>query len=91
MTASEEIKVKLQSASLSEFEVALWENVVGNLPENMRKDILDVFNASVDGVRILTDNLVAKTQALKSGDIKQWGKVLEGDKSIIENTSGYVI
>ncbi len=83
MTTEESIKEKLQSASLSEYEMSLWEGVVKSLPENMLQDILEVFNVSPEATRTLTDNLVVKTDALKSGDIREWEKVLENDKAII--------
>lgn len=83
MNSDETIKNKLLAASLSESEMALWERTLGNMDENMKIDVLSAFNVTPDGVRILTDNLVVKTQALNSGDIKEWERVLEGDKAII--------
>jgi hypothetical protein len=85
MTTEEIIKDKLKFASLSEYEMSLWSSVLKNLPENMRQDILEVFNLKLDGVRILTDNLVLKTEALKNGNIEQWEKILKNDETIINS------
>ena len=87
MTTQETIKDKLQSASLPEYEMSLWEGIMKNLPENMLQDVLEVFNSRTDGIRMLTDNLIAKTDALKSGDIEQWQKILENDKTVIHNAA----
>jgi len=87
MPINEKIVNALQVASLTEAEMKLWKDTLEHLSEQMKNDIFEAFSARPDGVRLLTDNLVAKVEALKSGDIQQWEKVLEGDKAIISNPS----
>lgn len=85
MNTNEKLLEKLRASSLSSYEMSLWERVFQSLPEESQQNILSVFNSQTDGVRILTDNLVAKTAALESMDISQWEDALKHDASVISN------
>jgi|GEM_PF-6025814 len=76
---------KLKTFSLPDSQMALWTDVLNNLSEKSLKDILNFIDSDSHAVSILTDNLIAKEEAIKSGDIKQLEQVLQNDTVIVNS------
>jgi hypothetical protein len=85
MNIKQIIGEKLKEASLSEFEVSLWSEVLDNMNEKELQAVFDFIQFDNNALRVATDNLVAKTEAWDSGDLKKWTIVLENEKSLIQS------
>lgn len=85
MNTAEVIEERLKEASLSEYERSLWSDVLKNMNEGDLQAVLDFIGFDHHAVRVATDNLMAKAEALDSGDLQKWAKVLENEKSVIKS------
>jgi hypothetical protein len=85
MNTLQAINEKLKAASLTDSQMALWSDVLNNLTEASLRDIFDFIESDNKTISILTDNLVAKEEAIKDGDIEQFEQVLKNDTAIVNS------
>lgn len=83
-TIKEKILKTIQKQSLSFAELKNWRVVLENIPENLCVDILEFIENNPEGLRILTDNLNEKVEALEKKDIKKWEEILEKEKQLFQ-------
>lgn len=76
---------KLRSAFLPDSQISLWTEVLDNSSEESLKDILAFIDADEKAISILTDNLLAKEEAIRSGDIEKFEQVLKNDAATINS------
>ena len=85
MDTQQTLKEILKKSALSEYQLSLWSEVIQTLPESSLRNILDFLNQDKDGAAILTDNLVRKEEAFRTGDVEKWGRVLENDAVVVNS------
>ena len=85
MITRQAIEEKLKGASLSDDEMSLWSDTLEGMNEKDLQAVMDFIGFDSHAVRLATDNLIAKTEALGSGDFQKWDKVLEDEKSVIKS------
>lgn len=76
---------KLKNAGLPNAEMALWEDVLGNMPDESLEIIKSFIDVEVGAIDILTKNLVSKDEALKNKDIDQLEQLLQNDAGIVNS------
>lgn len=76
---------KLKNASLPDFQMTLWVDVLDSLSEEQAKDILNFTEADNRAISILTKNLIEKEQVIRSGDIEQFEQTLKNDISVVNS------
>lgn len=85
----EQILSIISSNSLSLEESNLWKETIENVPESLCPDILWFLQNTLNGVRIMTDNIKEKIAAIKTEDLKKWEEILNKEgiflKSLTDN------
>lgn len=84
----EKILSLIYAHSLSSAEVAMWEQVLDGLPDDLAQDVLRFLETNSNGVNIMTKNLSEKVDSLRSGNLESWEKVLQNDLELIHSAGG---
>ena len=72
-------------ASLSAEAVALWEQMLDGFSDDLAGDILNFLETVPGGLKIMTDNLFKKVDALKKGELGAWEDALGEDIKFIQS------
>lgn len=80
----EKILEIIQKQPLSFADSKNWRVVLENIPEELCVDILEFIESNSEGLRILTNNLNKKVEALEKKDTKKWEEILEEEKQFFQ-------
>lgn len=84
MNAYSQLIVSLvRETGLSPEEIKLWEEIAGNIPENLCSDLYDTLKSTPGAVHAATDNLKIKKDAISSGSIKKWEEILNKESDFL--------
>ena len=85
MDNKEKILNIIHQGSLNSEEMELWEQVVGNLADELCPDVIWFLENTPNGLRMMTENIKEKLVALRSGDMAAWEAVLQKEGKFLKS------
>ncbi|MBI3685391.1 hypothetical protein HY250_03235 [Candidatus Azambacteria bacterium] len=68
-------------SSLPETQKTVWSAFINAATEKEIIPILDALASDADTLSFLTENLMAKMEAMSKKDVSLWGKIIEEEKA----------
>lgn len=81
----EKIINRLQQASLSADDLALWENIIVYLPMELQSNFADFLDASPESIEYMNSNLRKKIQAIQNNDEALLEEILTDQKNFFQS------
>ena len=84
-TVREAILARIYQASFPAEDVARWEQILVNVPDELLQDIADFLESAPDSIAFLNDNLKKKAEALEKGDEKLLDDVMADQRQYLQS------
>lgn len=83
MKTIDQIQHIIEASSLTNEQMALWEDLLTYIEEDEIENILTLLKANSENLVALTKNLQAKNDALATEDVSIWEQLMQQDVELV--------